>query len=64
MAAGDDLLLTRAEAAERLRISVQTVCRLTESGHLAEVQVSAREMPARAGMAVGAPPLCPALLGW
>ncbi len=38
MAAGDDLLLTRAEAAEWLHVSVQTVRRLAESGHLAEVQ--------------------------
>ena len=48
MAAGDDLLLTRAEAAERLRVSVQTVRRLAESGHLAEVQVSARAVRVRA----------------
>ena len=38
MAADDDLLLTRAEATERLHVSVQTVRRLAESGHLAEVQ--------------------------
>jgi excisionase family DNA binding protein len=48
MAAGDDLLLTRVEAAERLRVSVQTVRRLAESGHLAEVQVSARAVRVRA----------------
>ncbi len=48
MAAGDDLLLTRAEAAERLHVSVQTVRRLAESGHLAEVQVSARAVRVRA----------------
>lgn len=48
MAAGNDLLLTRAEVAERLRISVQTVRRLGESGHLAEVQVSARAVRVRA----------------
>lgn len=47
MAADDDLLLTRAEAAERLRISVQTVRRLAESGHLDEVQVSARAVRVR-----------------
>ena len=35
MADADDLLLTRAEVAERLRVSVQTVRRLAESGHLA-----------------------------
>ena len=48
MAAGDDLLLTRAEAAERLRVSVQTVRRLAESGHLDELQVSARAVRVRA----------------
>ena len=47
MAAGDDLLLTRAEAAERLRVSVQTVRRRADSGHLAEVQVSARAVRVR-----------------
>ncbi len=48
MAAGDDLLLTRTEAAERLHVSIQTVRRLAESGHLAEVQVSARAVRVRA----------------
>jgi excisionase family DNA binding protein len=48
MTAGDNRLLTRAEAAERLRVSVQTVRRLAESGHLAEVQVSARAVRVRA----------------
>jgi excisionase family DNA binding protein len=48
MAADDDLLLTRAEATERLHVSVQTVRRLAESGHLAEVQVSARAVHVRA----------------
>jgi excisionase family DNA binding protein len=47
MAADDDLLLTRAEAAERLHVSVQTVRRLAESGHLDEVQVSARAVRVR-----------------
>jgi excisionase family DNA binding protein len=46
--AGDDLLLTRAEAAECMHISVQTVRRLAESGHLAEVQVSVRAVRVRA----------------
>jgi excisionase family DNA binding protein len=48
MAVGDDLLLTRAEAARRLNVSVQTVRRLAESGHLDEVQVSARSVRVRA----------------
>ena len=48
MADADDLLLTRAEVAERLRVSVQTVRRLAKSGHLAEVQVSARAVRVRA----------------
>ena len=44
MAAGDNFLLTRAEAAERLHVSV----RLAESGRLAEGQVSARAVRVRA----------------
>jgi excisionase family DNA binding protein len=48
MVASHDLLPTRAEAAERLNVSVQTVRRLAESGHLAEVQVSARAVRVRA----------------
>ena len=39
--AADDLLLTRTEVAEWLHVAVQTVRRLAESGHLAEVQASA-----------------------
>lgn len=46
--AGEDELLTRAEAAERLRVSVQTVRRLAESGHLEEVQVGLRAVRVRA----------------
>ena len=49
MAAGDDLLLTRAEVAERLHVSVQTVRRLAESGHPDEVQVSAHAVRVRLG---------------
>ena len=48
MAAGDDLLLTRAEVAEWLHVAVQTVRRRAESGHLAEVQASARAVLVRA----------------
>ena len=44
----EDELLTRAEAAGRLHVSVQTIRRLAESGHLAEVQVSARAVRVRA----------------
>ena len=47
MTAGGNRLLTRTEAAERLRVSVQTVRRLAESGHLDEVQVSARAVRVR-----------------
>ena len=34
--AADDVLLTRAEVAERLHVSVQPVRRFAESGHRAE----------------------------
>jgi hypothetical protein len=37
--AADDLLLTRAEVAERLHVSVHTVRHLAESRQLAEAQV-------------------------
>jgi excisionase family DNA binding protein len=58
--AGEDELLTRAEAAGRLHVSVQTVRRLGESGHLDEVQISARAVRVRAAsvdrlIAVGLP---------
>jgi excisionase family DNA binding protein len=45
---GENELLTRAEAAGRLHISVQTIRRLAESGHLAEVQLSAHGVRIRA----------------
>ena len=45
--AGEDELLTRAEAAERLHLSTQTVRRLAEAGHLAEVQVGLRAVRVR-----------------
>jgi excisionase family DNA binding protein len=47
MMADDDLLLTRAEAAERLHVSIQTVRRLGESGDLDEVQVGPRAVRVR-----------------
>jgi excisionase family DNA binding protein len=45
--AAEDELLTRAEAAERLHVSVQTVRRLAEAGHLDEVQVGLRAVRVR-----------------
>lgn len=46
MTVNDDLLLTRPEAAERLHVSVQTVRRIVESAHLAELQVGLRAVRA------------------
>lgn len=47
--AAEDELLTRAKAAERLHVSVQTVRRLAEAGHLDEVQVGLQAVRVRGG---------------
>jgi hypothetical protein len=48
MAAGDDLLLTRAKAGRAAACLHPDRPRLAESGHLAEVQVAARAVRVRA----------------
>jgi excisionase family DNA binding protein len=46
--AGEDDPLTRAEAAERLHLSVQTIRPLADAGHLTEVRVGLRAVRVRA----------------
>jgi excisionase family DNA binding protein len=46
--AGEDELLTRAQAAERLNVSIQSVRRWAEAGLLDEVQVGPRAVRVRA----------------
>jgi excisionase family DNA binding protein len=47
--AGEDELLTRAEAAGRLRVSPQTIRRLADDGCLNEVRVGRRAVRVRRG---------------
>ncbi len=47
--ADEDDLLTRAEAAERLHLSVQTIRRLADAGQLTEVRVGLRAVRVHRG---------------